>query len=65
MRRLGLELPRGEIAELCRRWNIAEPALFASILRAGFRPDSDVDVVVTFAPEAHWSCWTGSGCSRS
>jgi predicted nucleotidyltransferase len=28
-------------------------ALFGSVLRDDFRPDSDVDVLVTFAPEAH------------
>jgi predicted nucleotidyltransferase len=29
--------------------------LFGSVLRDDFRPDSDVDVLVTFAPEAEWS----------
>jgi predicted nucleotidyltransferase len=43
------------IAEFCRRWQIAELALFGSVLRDDFRPDSDVDVLVTFAPTADWS----------
>ena len=29
--------------------------LFGSVLRSDFRPDSDVDVLVTFAPNAAWS----------
>ncbi len=43
---------RNEIAEFCRRWQIAELALFGSILRQDWRPESDVDVLVTFAQEA-------------
>lgn len=44
-----------QIAEFCQRWNIIEFALFGSVLRDDFRPDSDIDVLVTFAPEARWS----------
>jgi predicted nucleotidyltransferase len=43
-----------KIAEFCRRWKIAEFALFGSVLRDDFRLDSDVDVLVTFAPDAEW-----------
>jgi predicted nucleotidyltransferase len=39
-----------QIAAFCRRWNITEFALFGSVLREDFQPDSDVDVLVTFAP---------------
>jgi len=44
---------RGKIADFCRRWDITELALFGSVLRDDFGPESDVDVLVTFAPEAH------------
>ena len=47
-------MPQERIADFCRRWNIAEFALFGSVLRDDFRPDSDVDVLVSFAPEANW-----------
>jgi predicted nucleotidyltransferase len=47
-----IPIPREQIAEFCRRWKITEFALFGSVLRDDFRPDSDVDVLVTFAPEA-------------
>lgn len=40
------------IAELCDRWQITEFALFGSVLRDDFRPDSDIDVLVSFAPTA-------------
>lgn len=45
-------IPRTKIAEFCRRWHVTEFSLFGSILRDDFRPDSDVDVLVTFAPNA-------------
>lgn len=43
------------IAEFCRRWKITELALFGSALREDFRPDSDIDMLATFAPDAEWS----------
>ena len=55
MSRLMLELPREEIADFCRHWKISELALFGSVLRPDFRPDSDIDVLVTFAPDTHWT----------
>ncbi len=50
-----ISIDREKIGEFCRRWEITELALFGSVLRDDFRPDSDVDVLVTFAPNAHWS----------
>jgi predicted nucleotidyltransferase len=43
------------IADFCARWQIAEFALFGSVIREDFRPDSDVDVLVSFARGARWS----------
>src|SRR5437763_8866981 len=43
------------IADFCRRWKVTEFSLFGSVLRADFRPDSDVDVLVTFTSDAPWS----------
>ena len=40
---------------LCQRWKIKEFALFGSILRDDFRPDSDIDVLITFLPNDRWS----------
>lgn len=47
-----IRIPKAKLAEFCKRWNISEFALFGSVLRADFRPDSDVDVLVSFEPQA-------------
>ncbi|MEW6387429.1 MAG: nucleotidyltransferase family protein [Thermodesulfobacteriota bacterium] len=49
--RSNLEIPLDKIEAFCLRWKIKEFALFGSVLREDFRPDSDVDVLVTFAPD--------------
>lgn len=54
MSNLAVAIPSGEIAGFCRRWSIQELALFGSALRKDFRPDSDLDVLVTFAADAEW-----------
>ena len=46
-------LPRKKIAEFCKRWSITEFSVFGSVLRDDFRPDSDIDVLVTIDPKAH------------
>jgi predicted nucleotidyltransferase len=43
-----------KIEEFCRRWKVAELALFGSALRTDFRPDSDVDILVSFDENADW-----------
>lgn len=53
--RVNIEIPHEKIAEFCRRWKIQEFALFGSVLREDFRPESDVDVLVSFIPEAKYS----------
>lgn len=50
-----IRIERKAIADFCRRWKITEFALFGSVLREDFRPDSDVDVLVSFEPDARWS----------
>jgi predicted nucleotidyltransferase len=47
--------PAERIDEFCRHWKIAELSLFGSALRDDFRPDSDIDLLVRFAPDADWS----------
>jgi hypothetical protein len=49
-----IEISQNQLAEFCRRWLINEFALFGSVRRDDFAPDSDLDVLVTFAPEADW-----------
>jgi hypothetical protein len=44
-----------ELAEFCRRWKITQLSVFGSALREDFRPESDVDVLVSFSNEAHYT----------
>jgi uncharacterized protein len=48
-----IPVPEQELAEFCRANGIRSLALFGSVLRADFRPDSDVDVLVEFEPARH------------
>ncbi len=48
--------------DLCRKWKVKELSIFGSALRGDFRatassgrPESDIDLLVTFVPEAQWS----------
>jgi len=52
MEAVRLNLDRERIAEFCRRHRIRRLALFGSVLRDDFGPDSDVDVLVEFEPGA-------------
>jgi predicted nucleotidyltransferase len=45
-----IRMSQERIAAFCRRHHIRKLALFGSVLRADFRPDSDVDVLVEFEP---------------
>ena len=50
MEHQGVQISRDQIASFCRAHHIRRLALFGSILRDDFRPDSDVDVLVEFEP---------------
>lgn len=47
---LHVHVDHPRIAEFCRKYHIQKLALFGSVLREDFRPDSDIDVLVWFAP---------------
>jgi predicted nucleotidyltransferase len=47
---LGISIPGDEVEAFCRRWHVQEFSLFGSVLNERFAADSDVDVLVTFAP---------------
>ena len=47
-----IDIPKERIADFCRRNRIRRLALFGSVLRDDFGPDSDVDVLVEFEPAA-------------
>ena len=50
-----ITIPSDKISDFCRRWKVTELALFGSALRRDFSPDSDVDVLISFASDTQWS----------
>ena len=55
LQNLQINLPYEAIADFCRRWKILRLEVFGSVLRDDFRPDSDLDFLVSFAPDSNWS----------
>ena len=51
---IAIALPQQSIREFCQRWQIVELSVFGSVLRDDFRSDSDIDILVAFAPTANW-----------
>lgn len=43
-----------KIAAFCKRWKVVEFALFGSVVRGDFSPQSDIDALVSFAPHSQW-----------
>ena len=52
-----ITVPIDSVKDFCRKWKVVEFSLFGSVLRDDFRPDSDIDVLVTLAPDAPWSLY--------
>jgi len=46
---------RDMLADVCRRWRVSELAVFGSVARGASRPDSDVDLLVSFQSDSPWS----------
>jgi predicted nucleotidyltransferase len=61
---LPVDLDDGRVAAFCRKWRIRELAVFGSVLTTRFRPDSDIDFLATFDPDAHWSLLDTEPMSR-
>jgi predicted nucleotidyltransferase len=47
-------VPYNEIVAFCKRWKVVEFALFGSAVRDDFAPESDIDALVSFAPDSNW-----------
>ncbi|HQX63052.1 MAG TPA: nucleotidyltransferase domain-containing protein, partial [Thermomicrobiales bacterium] len=43
---------RDRLGEICRRYDVTELRVFGSALSDAFRAESDIDVLVEFAPDA-------------
>jgi len=48
-----IKVPKSKIIAFCQKWKIVEFSIFGSALRSDFRPDSDIDVLVSFTSDAH------------
>lgn len=51
MNRHAINISESLLADICRRFGVVELAVFGSFLRDDFGPDSDIDVLITFAPD--------------
>jgi len=47
-------VPQEPLAAFCQKWKIQELSFFGSVLRKDFRPDSDIDVLVSFEENVPW-----------
>ena len=47
-----VSVPKDALAAFCRKHGIIRLSVFGSALRADFKPESDVDVLVDFEPES-------------
>jgi predicted nucleotidyltransferase len=56
--RHGVTLPVERIAELCRKYEVAELSVFGSLLSEGFGPGSDIDLLVVFQRD-DYGPWMG------
>jgi uncharacterized protein len=50
-----IHVPNDQLADFCRRHHIRKLALFGSVLRDDFGPDSDIDVLVEFEDDVRLS----------
>jgi uncharacterized protein len=50
--KIQISLPLEKINEFCKNHHVKELSLFGSVLREGFKPDSDVDILVSFNADA-------------
>jgi predicted nucleotidyltransferase len=63
MTKLPFGVTRESIESFCGKWKIQELAVFGSVLENTFGPESDIDVLATFAKDAEWSIFDHSRMS--
>jgi hypothetical protein len=52
-----IDIPMDKISAFCKKWKIKEFSLFGSVLRDDFRPDSDVDALISFVENPGWDLY--------
>ena len=55
MTAMDLGVSQEQIEQFCGRWKISRLAVFGSAVEGKLRRDSDIDLLVAFAPDADWS----------
>ncbi len=55
MTAMDLGISQEQLEQFCGRWKIGRLAAFGSAAEGTLRPDSDIDLLVTFAPDADWT----------
>jgi predicted nucleotidyltransferase len=56
-----VQVEQAKLADLCRRYQVCELSVFGSAARGEMRPDSDVDLLVEFHPDALSTLWITLG----
>jgi len=49
-----MPIPPETLADFCRKWGIQKLEIFGSILRADYRPESDIDLLYKPAAQSRW-----------
>lgn len=50
-----IKIPIDQLEAFCKKWMVKELALFGSVLRSDFNPNtSDIDVLISFLPNENW-----------
>lgn len=55
---IAIDIPRDRLPDFCGRFRVRKLSLFGSVLRDDFTPESDIDVLVEFEPDAHATYFT-------
>ena len=55
MTAMDLGISQEQLEQFCWRWKIGRLAVFGSAAEGTLRPDSDIDLLVTFVPDADWT----------
>jgi predicted nucleotidyltransferase len=61
MRHASFNIPEEQLADFCHRHKVANLSLFGSHLHGDARPDSDIDLLVQFLPDANPSLFDFGG----
>ena len=58
MTRSRIPISQKKLKEFCQRYQVRRMALFGSVFRDDFRPESDIDILVVFDPSARTTFMT-------